>query len=94
MAGDGLTGIEIKLAPQAVLSGRVLDQDGDLWPHANIVASFGVEQGAQANIESADFAGASEVDDRGEFRVAGLAPGRYYVQAEPDAMWEQTSSGR
>jgi hypothetical protein len=28
--GDKLTGIEIKMTPQAVLSGRVLDQDGDL----------------------------------------------------------------
>jgi protocatechuate 3,4-dioxygenase beta subunit len=85
-AGDSVTGIEIKLVPQAVLSGRVLDEDGDPWPNANIALYHSVWSKGRRHLE---FASSSEVDDRGEFRISGLSPGRYYVQAEPDRMWEQ-----
>jgi hypothetical protein len=85
-AGDKLTGIEIKLVPQAVLSGRVLDQDGDPWPHAGVSLYHSVWEKGRRKL---DFANASEVDDRGEFRISGLAPGRYYVLAIPDPDWEK-----
>ena len=88
-AGDNLTGIDIKMVPQAVLSGRVLDQDGDPWPHAAISLYHSVWSKGHRHIENADYNGSSEVDDRGEFRLSGLAPGRYYVQAEPDVTWER-----
>jgi len=88
-AGDRLTGIEIKMTPQAVLSGRVLDQDGDSWPHAEVNVFHSVWKQGHRHIEAVDFPGTSEVDDRGEFRIAGLAPGRYYVYAEPSGMWEE-----
>jgi hypothetical protein len=88
-AGDSLAGIEIKMTPQAVLSGRVLDQDGDPWPRANISVFHSVWKEGRRHIEAAEYDGAPQVDDRGEFRIAGLAPGRYYVFAEPDGMWEE-----
>jgi len=88
-AGDRLTGIEIKMTPQAVLSGRVLDQDGDPWPRANISVFHSVWKKGRRHIEPAESIGSPQVDDRGEFRFAGLAPGRYYVFAEPDGMWEE-----
>jgi hypothetical protein len=88
-AGRSLTGIEIKMTPQAVLSGRVLDQDGDPWPHANISVFHSVWKKGHRHIESAEWTGPPQVDDLGEFRVAGFAPGRYYVFAEPDEMWEE-----
>jgi hypothetical protein len=86
--GDG-TSIEIKLTPQAVMSGRVLDQDGDPWPHASIGIYHSVWEKGRKRIESAEYSSTSEVNDRGEFRIAGLAPGRYYVRAEPDDAWEK-----
>ncbi len=88
-AGQKLTGIDIKMIPQAILSGQVLDQDGDPWPHANVSLFHSVWKKGRRNIESANFEGSSEVDDRGEFRLSGLAPGRYYVFVEPDLGWEQ-----
>jgi hypothetical protein len=88
-AADSLTAIEIKLVPQAVLSGRVLDEDGDPWPHVYLVLYHSVWSKGHRHVEPADFNGSPEVDDRGEFRFAGLASGRYYVLALPDEMWEQ-----
>ncbi len=35
-----------------------------------------------------DDADNKEVDDQGEFRIAGLKPGLYYLTAEPDLQWE------
>jgi hypothetical protein len=87
--GDKLTGIEIKMAPQAVLSGRVLDQDGEPWPHANIQVLRAVWKKGKRTLEGANASSFSDVDDRGEFRMAGLAPGRYYVLAKPDEYWER-----
>jgi hypothetical protein len=88
-AGDKLTGIEIKMTPQAVLSGRLLDQDGDPWPRANISVFHSVWKKGRRHIEPAESIGSPQVDDRGEFRVVGLSPGRYYVLAEPDTNWER-----
>jgi hypothetical protein len=88
-AGDNLTGIEIKMTPQAILSGRVLDQDGDPWPHATLRVLHSVWRKGRMRIEGADSSDFLGVDDRGEFRIAALAPGRYYVMAEPDAAWEK-----
>ena len=65
------------------------DQDGDPWPRANISVFHSVWKKGRRHIESAESIGAPQVDDQGEFRVAALAPGRYYVLAEPDRMWEQ-----
>lgn len=88
-AGQKLTGIDIKMIPQAILSGRVLDQDGDPWPHANVSLFHSVWKKGRRNIESASFDGPPQVDDRGEFRLSGLAPGRYYLFSEPDLYWEK-----
>ena len=88
-ANENLTGIEIKITPQAVLSGRVVDQDGDPWPHADISILHAVWQKGRKHIEDADASDDLQVNDQGEFRIAGLAPGHYYVLAEPDSNWEQ-----
>ena len=62
------------MTPQAILSGRVLDQDGDPWPHANVQVLHAVWKKGKRSL-NAD-SGVHDVDDRGEFRVAGLSPGR------------------
>ncbi len=85
-ADDKLTGVEIKMVPQAILSGRVLDQDGDPWPRAQVHLFQSVWKKGRRHLEDAN---TSDVDDRGEFRTSGLSPGRYYVLAQPEAEWEK-----
>jgi hypothetical protein len=88
-AGQSLTGIEIKLVPQASVSGRVFDSDGDPWPHAFVNLYRSVWRKGRRQIELAESSDFTGVDDRGEFRIFALAPGRYYVLAEPSAEWEK-----
>ena len=84
-ADQELSGIEIQLMPPAAISGHVRDQDGDLWTHANISVYRSAWRRGKRQLEGFDGA---EVDDKGEFRVGHLPPGRYYLSAKPDARWE------
>jgi hypothetical protein len=67
--GDTRSDIEIKLIPTGSITGRVTDADGRPVEGANVTA-----QGARSG-ES------GTTDDKGEFRIGGLAPGRYRVRA-------------
>ena len=73
-AGDAVEGLTIILTPQGVVTGRVIDADGD------------PVQGAPVTLMRSTFAGASgqldpgrttTTDDRVEYRIAEVAPGRY-----------------
>ncbi len=78
--GERRGNIVFNLIPFAVISGRVVDEDGEPLAHVRMQAmrsSF--ESGRRQLVGSA---GAS-TDDRGEYRVFGLPPGKYYVQAAP-----------
>jgi len=55
----------------AAVSGRVVDRDGDPVRGANVVLSGG------------HFALAGATDDRGEFRLAHVAPGNYSLRVTP-----------
>ena len=83
--GQILTDITIKLTPQAVISGRVVDEDGDIWTHSQIGVFRSVFEHGRRQLQT--FNGA-EVNDQGEFRLGQVPPGRYYLSAEPDAFWE------
>jgi hypothetical protein len=68
-AGDNKTGIEIKLTPTGAITGRVTDADGEPVEFASVEA-----QGGNGAIAS------RPTDERGQFRLGGLAPGRYRVK--------------
>ena len=83
--GQVLSDITIKLIPQAVVAGRVVDEDGDVWTHSTVnIFRSGFEQGRR-RLQGVI---GGEVNDQGEFRFGQLPPGRYYLSAEPDAVWE------
>jgi hypothetical protein len=70
--------INLKLAPQAVIHGKVTDSDGDPIRHANVSAlSYRYLNGRRALNPTLQFT----TDDRGEYRIYGVIPGKYYVQA-------------
>lgn len=78
--GETLKNVSIKLTPQAVVTGRILDEDGD--PAENImvqVMRYAYPQGRKSLVP----AGGSQTNDLGEFRLSGLNPGRYYLAAMP-----------
>jgi len=78
-AGEKLGSLRYYLTPQAIVSGRLFDDEGEPVEHAMVmvlgpvhgrsVVSLGGPQGGPTN-------------DRGEYRIPG-APGKYYVSARP-----------
>ncbi len=67
------------MTPAAVISGRVVDQDGDPIAYASVEA---LQYGYQSGKKSLRQIGNARSDDRGEYRIFGLMPGRYYVRAQ------------
>lgn len=90
-ASQSLTGLRYTLVPQGIVSGRVVDDEGE--PVQNIAVSL---------LHSRYYHGASRVysrgrpqstNDRGEFRFTEVQPGRYFLQADVQRMAAATSSG-
>jgi protocatechuate 3,4-dioxygenase beta subunit len=75
-AGDKLRR-DFQMTPQGVITGRVLDEYGD--PFENVFVSVLQEQSADGK-RSPTLVDSTESNDVGEFRIAKLAPGRYWVQ--------------
>ena len=77
-AGQRVDGIVFRLTPHAVIAGRILDQDGDPLDQISVRAvSYGYVSGKK-QLRPAKWA---STDDLGEYRLFGLAPGRYYLEA-------------
>jgi hypothetical protein len=64
---------KLKLVPVGTISGRVLDADGQPVDALSVQA----EQGGRAQRSG------GMTDDRGQYRIGGLSPGRYRVRAVP-----------
>lgn len=81
-AGQEVSGIDIKLMPQGVLAGKVLDSDGDPMLHAQVnvfkVTNLGGKRRAQR-------VSGGTTNDLGEFRIFELDAGRYYVLASKES---------
>ena len=79
--GQHLRDIVLRLVPQAVITGRVLDDDGEPMPHVSIqVLEYRYLAGKRQLLPST---GGTGTNDLGEYRIFGLAPGRYYLRARP-----------
>jgi hypothetical protein len=71
--------ITLEMLPQAVIAGRILDQYGDPVRHA-IVSTQAKMGGPGRGVYTSLFAATS--DDRGEYRIADVEPGGYYLVIE------------
>lgn len=89
-ASTAVTGLEFKMAPHAVITGRVVDEDGE--PMANIQIAVSRERWERGVRKSINSNGAT-TNDLGEFRVASLQPGNYFISAtETTRMMPRTRS--
>lgn len=77
--GQEIKGADVKLDPQSVISGRILDEHGEPMDRVQVLA---LKRVVAAGQRQSGPAGMAQTDDRGEFRIAGLGPGRYYIQAQ------------
>jgi carboxypeptidase family protein len=76
--GEQLKGVQFQLPRGGVIAGRVLDEDGEPVPGAMVrVLRYQYLQGDRRLTP----AGNAQTDDRGQYRVWGLMPGDYYVNA-------------
>jgi protocatechuate 3,4-dioxygenase beta subunit len=79
-AGQELKDLGIRLQAAAVVEGRVTDEDGDPLPEAQVAVlrqTFGSGRNHWEQV------GAERTNDLGEYRIAGLAPGYYFVSVTP-----------
>jgi hypothetical protein len=79
-AGQELKDLIIKLQAAAVVDGRVTDEDGDPMAEAQVAVLRQTFVSGHTHWEQA---GAERTNDLGEFRIAGLAAGSYFVSVTP-----------
>jgi hypothetical protein len=78
--GQKLKEIVFKLMPQGVISGRVLDEDGEPLENAWVSVSSVRYSNGKRQITPK---GMNRTNDVGESRMAGLSPGKYVISAGP-----------
>jgi protocatechuate 3,4-dioxygenase beta subunit len=77
--GHDLKGVTLKLTPQAVITGKVLDENGEAVQGAQVAILRRDE--SRRSGSAWNYAGSGQTSDLGEYRVAGIAPGSYVVRA-------------
>ena len=76
--GQTLTDIVFRMIQGGVITGRVVDEDSEPMPRAQVQAlQFRYMQGRRRLIP----VGNAMSDDRGEYRIFGIRPGQVYVRA-------------
>jgi protocatechuate 3,4-dioxygenase beta subunit len=79
-AGQELKDQTLRMLPAAILTGRVLDEDGDPMPDVEVRVLRRKFSSAHLMFEPRE---GTQTNDLGEFRIGGLLAGKYYVAASP-----------
>jgi hypothetical protein len=77
-AGQEMKDLQFRLIPSAVIAGRILDEDGEPLPGVTVSALREIYAKGKRSLATR---GTVETNDLGEYRLFGLAPGRYFVSA-------------
>lgn len=77
--GQTVTGIAIKMTPEALISGRVFDEDGDLFPNAAVLLCRWNFTAGQRKQQCSTYANSGP---DGSFVIGNLTAGRYYLAAQ------------
>ncbi len=77
--GEALTDLRYALLPQAVVTGRVLDDEGEPVQGVGVVLVYlRYYHGSQRPMP----ADQAQTNDRGEYRITNVQPGKYFIQAK------------
>jgi hypothetical protein len=77
-AGQELTQITLRLIPAGLISGTVIDEDRD--PVARLTVTALRTNYLRGGTRSWSFGAQATTDDQGNFRLAGLRPGSYFLR--------------
>ena len=71
--------VVVRMLPQGIVTGLIVDEDGDPLPGVQIeLLRFHYSSQGRKQLQSD---GAAETNDLGEYRASGIAPGKYYLLA-------------
>ncbi len=76
--GQKSSELALRMTPHGVITGRVLDEEGE--PVSNADVQLSRQQYMQGRKQMVR-AGGGNTNDLGEYRIFGLAPGRYFLSA-------------
>jgi len=79
-AGQELKDQALHMLAAAILTGRVVDEDGDPMPNVDVTVLRRKFSSGRFKFEPN---GSSQTNDVGEYRIGGLLAGKYYVSASP-----------
>jgi hypothetical protein len=76
--GQKMGPLEFRMTPHGVIAGRIVDEDGEPLAHVQVMPMRYryMQQGRQLVP-----GGSAQTNDLGEYRIFGLASGKYYVSA-------------
>ena len=80
-AGQKRQGIQLAMTPAGSISGRIYDRDGEPVGKAQVLALRPIYRDGRRTLTIVQTV---QTNDRGEYRLFWLPPGRYYVSAKPD----------
>jgi len=81
LATGGTAAVTFRIDRGGVITGRVLDHEGDPILHAQVSALQRRNFGGPRRLVSTAMGASTSTDDQGQFRLYGLPPGEYYVSA-------------
>ncbi|MGC2198385.1 MAG: carboxypeptidase regulatory-like domain-containing protein [Terriglobales bacterium] len=84
-AGQELKDQTLHMLAAAILTGRVLDEDGDPMPDVDVTVLRRKFASGGVKLESR---GGTQTNDLGEYRIGGLLAGKYYVSASPSPSFQ------
>ena len=79
-SGQELKDLQIRMQAAAVVRGRVTDEDGEPLPNATVTVLRQTYVSGHSRWEQA---GSERTNDLGEYRIASLPAGNYYVSVSP-----------
>ena len=87
---QAIANIDISLMRGGVITGRVVDEDGEALARALVtVQRYQFVRGER----QLSAAGSDQTDDRGQYRVFGLPPGDYFVSASASGLGQTIGRG-